>query len=211
MSLPGSWPDGSAPLVGDASVWINLVATERAETILRASRARHLITSTALGELETGRAKGRHTAAVMVELIAMGLIDEVRLGAAEEEVFLSLVAGPVSQTLDDGEAATIAFALGGGSVALIDERKATGLCGQQFPSLTVASTTDLLLSGAVRQALGEEELSNGLFLALSGARMRVPDRHLEEVCRLLGPKRARLCPSLPARWRQEDRQRAEGS
>ena len=62
MSHPGSWLDGAASLVSDASVWINLVATERAEVILRASSVRHLITSTALGELDAGRLKGRRTA-----------------------------------------------------------------------------------------------------------------------------------------------------
>jgi len=201
MSHPGSWLDGAASLVSDASVWINLVATERADVVLRASSVRHLITSTALGELDAGRAKGRRTAIVVAELIEMGLIGEVALGAAEEETFLGLVAGPVSETLDDGEAATIAYALGSGSVALIDERKATALCANQFPSVKVMSTTDLLLSQDVQRALSAEDLADSLFKALLVARMRVPERHLPEVCKWLGPERRQLCQSLPAIWR----------
>ncbi|SEJ83351.1 hypothetical protein SAMN05518849_1151 [Sphingobium sp. AP50] len=202
MSPLGSWLDDAASLVGDASIWVNLVATGRAEKILRASPAPHLITATARGELDAGRAKGRRTASVVAELIEMGLVNEVALGPAEEEVFLSLVAGPVSQTLDDGEAATIAFAMGSHSVALIDERKATNLCELSYPTLKVMSTADLLLSAPVRMALGEDEVADALFNALSLARMRVPDQHLPEVSRLLGPERREICLSLPANWRR---------
>ncbi|ATW03242.1 MAG: hypothetical protein V7676_14940 [Parasphingorhabdus sp.] len=202
MSHPGSWLDDAGSLVSDASVWINLVATERADVVLRASSVRHLITSTALGELEAGRAKGRRTAIVIAELIEIGLISEVALRPAEEETFLGLVAGPISKTLDDGEAATIAYALGSGSVALIDERKATALCGNQFPSVKVMSTTDLLLSQAVQSAMTADDLADSLFRALLVARMRVPEHHLPEVCRLLGPERQQQCRSLPATWRR---------
>lgn len=208
MSHPGSWLDGAASLVSDASVWINLVATERAEVVLRASSVRHLITSTARGELDAGRAKGRRTAIVVAELIDMGLISEVALGPAEEETFLGLVAGPVSETLDDGEAATIAYALGSGSVALIDERKATALCERHFPFIKVMSTTDLLLSQAVQEVLTAQDVADSLFRALSVARMRVPERHLPEVCRLLGPERRQLCQSLPAIWRRSPQPRS---
>lgn len=201
MSLPSFSADESASLVGDASVWINLVATERAEQIVGASPTRMLITTTALGELETGRAKGRQAAAGVAQLIAAGLVTEVALRAGDEAVFLDLIAGPTSVTLDDGEAATIAYALGARSIALIDERKATDLCSRRHPQLAVVSTTDLLFSDPVASALGSSALSDSLFLALTGARMRVPAPHLPRVCELLGLERRRLCRSLPACWR----------
>jgi predicted nucleic acid-binding protein len=207
MSHPGSWLDGAASLVSDASVWINLIATERAEVVIRSSSVRHLITSTARSELDAGRAKGRRTAIAVAELIEMELISEVALGPAEEETFLSLVAGPVSETLDDGEAATIAYAIGSGSIALIDERKATSLCGNRFPSVKVMSTTDLLLSQAVQSTLSADDLADSLFKALSVARMRVPECHLPEVCRLLGPERRQQCQSLPTAWRRSSDER----
>jgi predicted nucleic acid-binding protein len=210
MSHPGSWPDGIASLVGDASVWINLAATGRAERILRSAPARFAITTTALGELDAGRPKGRQAAIVVAELIETGLIDEVALGPKDETVFLDLVAGPTSLTLDDGEAATIAFALGAGSVALIDERKATNLCSQRYPSLAVLSTTDLLFADPVASALTPDGLSECLFQALSLARMRIPDRHLARVCDLLGPDRRRQCRSLPTVWRESAGPRLTG-
>lgn len=202
MSLPGSWPEHGNTLVSDASVWINLVATEQAELILRSSNARHLITATARAELEAGRAKGRLTAEAVAGFLADGLVEEVRLESLEEEeIFVRLVAGPVRDTLDDGEAATIAFALANAASALIDERKATMLCSRQFPDLQVVNTVDLLLCRPVRQNLTDAALGDAIFNALERARMRVPDDHQAEVRRLIGAERALRCPSLPQVWR----------
>lgn len=210
MSHQSSWLDEAASLVGDASVWINLVATGRAEEILRSSPVELVITTTALGELENGRAKGRQTAAEVARLIEAGLIREVSLSSADEAVFLGLVAGPTSLTLDDGEAATIAYALGSGTVALIDERKATDLCADRYPALIVMSTTDLLLADPIASSFQADSLSECLFLALTVARMRVPDRHLAGVCERLGPDRCQKCRSLPAAWRQSEASRLTG-
>lgn len=202
MSRQSSWLDEAKALVCDASVWINLVATGRAEEILRSTPGELVITTTALGELENGRSKGRHTAAEVARLIEVGLVREVSLSSADEAVFLDLVAGPTSLTLDDGEAATIAYALGSGAVALIDERKATDLCANRYPTLIVMSTTDLLLADLIASSFQANGLGECLFLALTVARMRVPDGHLAGVCNLLGPDRCRECLSLPAAWRE---------
>ena len=210
MSHQSSWLDEAVSLVGDASVWINLVATGRAEEILRSSPVELVITGTALGELENGRAKGRQTAEEVARLIEVGLVREVSLSSADEMVFLDLVAGPTSLTLDDGEAATIAYALGSGAIALIDERKATDLCMDHYPAIIVMSTTDLLLADPIASSFKADGLKECLFLALTIARMRVPDRHLAAVCDLLGPNRCRECRSLPAAWRHSDGSRLTG-
>lgn len=202
MSHQSSWLDEAKSLVGDASVWINLVATGRADEILRSTPVELVITTTALGELESGRAKGRQTAGEVARLIEVGLVREVSLGPADDAVFLDLVAGPTRLTLDDGEAATIAYALGSETVALIDERKATDLCADRYPTLILKSTTDLLLADPIASSLNVDGLSECLFMALTVARMRVPDHHLARICDLLGPDRCRTCRSLPAVWRQ---------
>lgn len=204
MSHQSSWLDEATSLVGDASVWINLVVTDRVEDILRSSPVEFVITTTAFGELENGRAKGRQTAAQVARLIEAGLVREVSLSSSDEAIFLDLVAGPTSLTLDDGEAATIAYALGSGMVALIDERKATDLCADRYPALIVMSTTDLLLADSIASPLQADGLRECLFRALTVARMRVPDRHLPGVCELLGPDRCRECRSLPATWRHSE-------
>lgn len=189
------------PLVADASVWINLVAGAHAVDVLRALAKPTIIPSIALGELERGRVKGRGAYAGVTPLIAAGYVIVADLPDAVEDIYLSLVAGRASQTLDDGEAATLALALHLGATALIDERKAIGIATARFPDLTVATTTDLLLSAHVRSVLDADTLAAVLFASLTQARMRVPDHLLDEVCDCLGPDRVPLCLSLPARVR----------
>lgn len=189
------------PLVADASVWINLIAGGRALDILRAFDRPTIIPSIAFGELERGRDKGRSAAEGLIALIDTGHVTVVDLPPAAEDVYLSLVAGRVSQTLEDGEAATLALALDLGATALIDERKAIGIAAIRFPGLNVATTTDLLLSERIRSVLTPVDLSDALFATLTEARMRVPDHLLDEVCACLGPDKTRLCLSLPARVR----------
>lgn len=192
------------PIVADASVWINLVASGRAVDVLCTLPKPTIISSIALGELERGRDKGRSAHAGVTPLIAAGYVTVIDLPEEAEDVYLSLVAGRASQTLDDGEAATLALALHLGATALIDERKALGIAATRFPALTVATTTDFLLSTQVRAVLGSQ-LADALFASLMEARMRVPDHLLDEVCACLGANRTQLCLSLPARVRSVPR------
>lgn len=187
--------------IADASVWINLVATGCADRILRATPVPLRITDVAFGELERGRAKGRQAADEVAALIHVGLVEVIALEPEDENLFLSLVSGGAAETLDDGEAATLACAYRLGVCALIDERKATMIAARRFGGMEVGSTVDLLLSPEVRGACGAD-LGEVLFGALTGARMRVPEHHAEEVIRLLGPERSATCHSLPARLRR---------
>ncbi|WP_420469968.1 hypothetical protein [Brevundimonas sp. FT23042] len=187
--------------IADASVWINLIATDRAHVILRATPMPLRITDVALAELERGRSKGRRAADEMAALLHLGLAEVVALGGDDEDLFVSLVSGGAAETLDDGEAATLACAHRLGVCAVIDERKATLIAAQRFQALEVLSTVDLLLSPEVRRACGAE-LGDVLFGALTGARMRVPDHHIEEVVSVLGAERVVSCNSLPARLRR---------
>lgn len=187
--------------IADASVWINLIATERAHVVLRATPVPLRITDVALAELERGRLKGRQAADEMAALLHMGLTEVVALADEDEALFLSLVSGTAADTLDDGEAATLACAHRLGVSALIDEKKATQIAARRFETLQVLSTVDLLLSPEVRAACGSD-LGDALFGALTGARMRVPDHHADEVVRVVGVERARSCNSLPARLRR---------
>ncbi|OJU40900.1 MAG: hypothetical protein BGN99_14065 [Alphaproteobacteria bacterium 65-37] len=188
-------------MVADASVWINLAATGGADWILKAIPCPVVITDVALSELERGRSKGRQAAHEVTGLISMGLTQVVALDAADEALFLSLVSGAASETLDDGEAATLAYAERLGACAVIDERKATNLAARRLPNLEVRATSDLLLRPEVRNTFGEAVLAEAVFAALTGARMRVPERHVEAIVGLLGDVRAALCHSLPARFR----------
>lgn len=188
--------------VADSSVWINLAATGCADKVLRLYHGRLEITQTALSELERGRDKGRQAADHVAALLHLGLMQVVDLAPEDEDLFLSLVAGDAAQTLDDGEAATLVRAQRAGTMAYIDERKATSLAAVRFPDLAVASTVDLLFTPDVRGGLGEADLGDALFGALVDARMRVAPHHAAEVIACIGRERAEGCSSLPVNVRR---------
>jgi predicted nucleic acid-binding protein len=195
------FPSKNQSLVGDASVWISLLASGRSDEILRAIPNACVVTDIAMAELERGRARGRDTIDGIERLVANGLVSVVTCPEAAESIFLELVGGNAAETLDDGEACTLAYALYCNGCALIDEKKATTLAARRFPSLNLLSTADLMLSAFVLDQLGADHAADALYASLIGARMRVPPHRVNEVCKLLGEERARQCRSLPGRSR----------
>jgi hypothetical protein len=126
----------------------------------------------------------------------------VSFGALGERTFVDLVVGPAADTLDDGEASTIAYAVEHGIRPAIDERKALRICRQRFAQLRPLSTTHLFMEQAVTTALGRDALAEAVFNALSRARMRVMPEQVDWVVALIGAGRAAQCPSLPAEVRR---------
>lgn len=193
--------DPAVPLVADASAVINLIATGCAPKIIAAVPSRILAVDVIRGELDIGRARGRNNADRLQELVTAGHIEIVTLANGAWQYFEQLVVGPAVHTLDDGEAATIAHAVERGGIAIIDEKKATRLCGERFPALRLVSTVDVLLHPDVRRQLGEEALQDAVFAALREARMAVFPHQIDQVIRLIGADRAAQGPSLPSRFR----------
>jgi predicted nucleic acid-binding protein len=197
MSSSSFLTDPRAKPVVDASVVINLNATLRAADIIKSLPNPLLVTENACGELEGGIGNGHRDYEQLLQLIDAGLVQRVRVGAASLSVYESLIDGSTLRTLDDGEAATIAYAHETAGVALIDERKARTLCAASFPGLVVASTVDVLIHSSVAAILGEAGQADALASALMTARMRVPQEHLERVTMIIGAERAASCASLP--------------
>jgi len=189
--------DISAPLVADTSVVINLIATGCAPAIVRALPSRLVVVDVVPAELDTGRRHGRHNFDCLNELVDVGLVEIVSLGDVATQYFTELVIGPAAATLDDGEAATIAYAVEKAGTALIDERKATRICADRFPVLRIGCTVDILVHPEVQFHLGIERLAEAVFSALQNGRMRVFPRHLERIVGLIGYERAARCQSLP--------------
>jgi predicted nucleic acid-binding protein len=201
MRSPTFLTDPKIPLVGDSSTVINLIATGCAPIILKALPNPLVVVDVIPGELDTGRQQGHPHADRLQELAAAGHIEIVALGDTGWQHFEALVVGPAGETLDDGEAATIAYAAERGAVAILDEKKGTRLCGSRFPTVGVITTVDLMLHPKVRLTLGNDPFAEAIFAALRNARMAVFPRHLEEIVRLIGPERAAQCPSLPKGFR----------
>ncbi len=193
--------DPAVPLVADASTIINLIATGSAGEILSALPNRVVVVDHVPAELETGRARGRAACDGLKALVAGGMIGIVGLPDAAAAHYESLVIGAAAETLDDGEAATIAYALAATATALIDERKATRLCAGRFPHLRLGCTVDVLVHPGVQQLLGPEVLRESVFRALQDAQMGVLPQHLDWVVQVIGRERAALCASLPQRVR----------
>lgn len=201
MGHQGSRVSPPTPLIADASLWIALAATGCAAEILTALARPALVTDIARDELERGRPKGRGTADAVAALIASGHVEIVTLPESTLEIYAGLVIGPGAETLDDGEAATLAMACTLGGAAVIDERKARRIAKDRFPAMELRCTAELLLSPQVAGVLGKARCADAIFAALQDARLRVPSDFLDIVAEAIGQERARLCASLPARTR----------
>jgi predicted nucleic acid-binding protein len=197
MSLSSFLINPRASLIADASFVINLNATARAADIIKAVPNPFFITENASAELEAGSQKGHRDHEKLLELIDAGLIRRASLGNPGMLVYESLIDGSAKRTLDDGEAATIAYAKETSGIAVIDERKARSLCASLYPSLSVACTVEFLMHDAIALALGNQAQADSLTSALNGARMRVPSEYLGSLRAMIGPERAALCSSLP--------------
>jgi predicted nucleic acid-binding protein len=189
--------DTAALVVGDASAVINLNATGCAREIVRALPSRLVVVDVVLAELDEGRRRGRQDAGLLNELVTTGLVEIVKLSDLAAQHFEELVVGPAATTLDDGEAATIAYAMEQRGIAVLDERKANRICAQRFPELLLGCTVDLLAHLEVQGSLGKETLADAVFRALYYGRMRVFPQHIEWVIELIGTERAAACTSLP--------------
>ena len=173
MDCPSFLDDLSKPIVADASVVINLIASGFAATILGCLAGPLRVPSDVRAEIEKGRGRGRQDADNLAELVDSGKVAIVDLGAAGVRSFSTLIVGPAKDTVDDGEAATIAYAVEHGATILIDEKKATRICKERFSHLTVGSTIDLIGCPAVRAKLGRN-LAHAIVSPATGSRPPLP-------------------------------------
>lgn len=206
MNSSNSTADLRVPLIGDASVVINLVATGVAREIIKSLPYPFLVTSNACSELREGAQKGYSDHAELAKLVEDGVVVEVALSDAALPFYEQLVAGSNLQTLDDGEAATIACAWTMSAVALLDERKARKLCASLFPSMQLLSSAELLMHQALLDRFGVERRGDLIFRALKVGRMRVLPEHVERIIGIIGESRAVECSSLPRGVRRGPRQ-----
>ena len=196
MSSSSFLDNPQTPIVVDASVVINLNATGRAGEILRAFPNPFFVTANAAVELENGARNGHTDSEALQQLIKLRVLQLVALNTPDA-VYETLIEGAAAQTLDDGEAATISFALGANGVAALDERKARSICISRFPSLNICSTADLLTHARLQESLGKKAQVDAIVAALRGARMRVPQEQLGKIVGLIGEETAATCHSLP--------------
>lgn len=203
MQPPTFLTDPTSTIVADASAAISITASAHAGRILSAIPNRLIVSDLVVSELESGGLKGRTNAEQLGDLVKGDLVEVVTMGDKAEIFFEELVIGSARNTLDDGEAATIACALELGGIPLIDERKARRICDQRHPSLSYGCTVDIFAHPEVGKALGNADLAIAVLNALKEARMRVLPHHLDWVVNLVGPENAAECNSLPRAVRMQ--------
>jgi len=184
-------------IVADASAIINLNASGCAKEIIKALPGPMVVVDIVPNELDTGRSRGRRDADLLEELVGANLVEIVKLNEVAEQHFERLVVGSAIMTLDDGEAATIAYAVERGAVAVIDEKKASRICAERFQNLRLICTTEMFIHADATRRIPRETLAQGIICALQLARMSVPQQHVEWVVDLIGQEQATLCTSLP--------------
>jgi predicted nucleic acid-binding protein len=189
--------DAALEIALDASVIINLNASGRGRDILRALQHPAVVVDVVRNELGKGLRSNRHDTIGLDDLVTDGVVRAVSLGGGSLEIFEALVVGMAADTLDDGEAATVAYAVHSGAIAAIDERKATRICKSKYPAVALVSTTHLLACKEVLHTLGRDGLCEAVYMALRNGRMQVPPQDLEWVLDLIGTNRAAQCLSLP--------------
>ena len=184
------------PLVIDTSVGINLTATGIGAQLLHALRRPAFVVQAVIDELKTGAQRGQMVIAAIEQWQRDGLLTIAELSEPSLENFEQLISGPAAETLDDGEAATIAHTLHVSGIAVVDDGKANRIAAQRFPQMRRAATIELLLHDHLLASIGKPAVADAVYAALRGARMRIPDHHTAAVVELLGPERTTLCNSL---------------
>jgi predicted nucleic acid-binding protein len=187
--------DTVAPLVIDTSVVLNLIASNFAVEILNVIPNPVVISSSVLSEIDLNNRRLPNAGTILSGLM-QDRIRVIELSPEAERNFESLISGGANETLDDGEAATIASTVELAGISVIDESKATRIIAERFPTLRVVRTTDLFMHRNVFEAIGLARLSEAVFNALQLARMQVVHEHAQWVVGLLGTDRARQCTSL---------------
>jgi predicted nucleic acid-binding protein len=197
MSSLNFGTDLRIPLIGDASVVINLIATGCATEIITALAHPFAVTENACVELKDGASKGHDDYAELKKLIDAGIVTRATLSEAALTVYEQLIDGSSVRTLDDGEAATIAHANAISAIPLLDERKARALCAASFPNLRMLCSAELLMDSALVAKFGSQGQIDLIVKALKVGRMRVPSDYIVKIRSLIGEANAARCPSLP--------------
>ena len=196
MTFSSCLTDKDKAVVLDASVIINLLATGYAAEILQALTVNIFVTGNVVREIEGGSANGRQESKFLNELIGSNLLQTKELAGLSLENFFGLVSGSTSDSLGDGEAATLAFAYCNEFSAAIDEKKATRIAGERFGVMKLVTTVDILSHEPVQTVLGRKALANATFQALQVARMQVRPHQVNWIAQLIGEDNLKVCVSL---------------
>lgn len=188
---------GSTPLVLDASVVINLVASNCMDGILMSLKRPIIVTENVCAEFSKTTRDGRTPEQVIENLKTRRRIEVVRMSDEQFDTFLRLTGCLPPDDLGDGEAATLACADGAGC-AVIDDSKAIRVATRDFPHQAIYCSLDLFCSEQVLSGLGRTTVAQAVYDAIKVGRMRVPHSWRGWISNMLGKARVAELPFLTA-------------
>lgn len=166
----------SSPIVLDASVLINLVATEITEQLLASFGVQVYAAQVAFDEVTRDPRKRGPIATTTDPLVERGALVVVPLDDAELETFLNFVGAEKPDDLGDGEAATIAVAASRGFAVALDDGKAIRILRAQHPMMRQLYTVDLFALAEQSGLVSRDDVRRAREDAIKYARMRIPNR-----------------------------------
>lgn len=188
----------SVPLVLDASVLINLLATGRLEGVLSCFCPSAVVVEEVIGEVRRNPRDRQENPAILEPYFTQAVLTRESLSTSEAmlELYLDLAGADEQEDLGDGEAASIAYAVHQGYAVALDERKARAVCRRRYPSVQICSTLDVLRTLESAGGFPRQHVVESVYDALKFARMRVPPEHDAWVRGLLSAEQLKNCPSL---------------
>lgn len=194
-------PEEKPSFVLDASVIINFLGSGIPEQILESLNANLFVAEPVFKEVMHDPSKRVSLPTWLQQIEAQGLIEVIKLRDEALALYLELVAELPPDHLDDGEAATIAVAIQLGAIPVLDEKRARRIFQSRYPHLPLSSTAALFQYSGAIDRISQHEMRGALFHALSIARMQVQPELIDWVIGVIGEENAKLCPSLPKRFR----------
>ena len=175
---------------------LNFLSSGRPSVLLRSVSPRVLIPVAVLKEVIKEPIPVIDSDGGLDVLISSGVVIPSEPSDEEIDLAVGLAGAEAPDDLDDGEAFAIALAIRHGGTIGVDDRKARRVIGRRWPELHQQYSIELFKRSARQANLADQEYADLLFSALKVGRMRVPFGFREEIVGIIGPGRARLCPSL---------------
>lgn len=195
MSFSSCLLDVRKPSILDASVLINLRECSFGIEILKVFPNKAVVPRVVIEELSKGLERDSSRTAFLESVVGCNFVEIAELMETEYELFEKLMAG--SDSVDDGEAATISVAVCRDGFPVIDEKRGRAVAVRQLGGVEPAWTLDILRHPSVVGALGMSKANEALYLALKNGRMRIDSQHTDAVVKAIGVERALQCTCLP--------------
>jgi predicted nucleic acid-binding protein len=195
-------------LIFDASALINIASSGFCSKILASLECNCLCEAIVWREV-TYHIKKYNLNKNMEVAAACSLINITDMSSLESSMYLDFISAMHPNTLDDGEAATMAVAYCRNLIAVLDEKKGRRIANELIPPLKVLSTIDLFRMVENKCQSNGICINSALFNSLAKARMRVLFEDEEWVVQRLSKDQIQHCRSLPKRLRENDKQISE--